>query len=894
MNPRSVREPPFIARAILALMLPAGETRESVLGDLEELFREQAEDPARGMRGAWIWYWRQALGVTLVFGGKRLRGLCARAFAPVGRVVNLREDGVIQIMTEFRLSVRSLIRRPRFTLPALLILATGMTAATAIFTVVNSIVLRPLDFPDSGRLVIVCEDHARLRGLCIASPGNVEDLRRNTRTLSELGIGRSWPYVLTDGTSSQAVHGGIATPGFLRALGVRPILGRLFFDEEHGPDRDRVILLSYELWTTSFGADSAIVESTVHLDGEPYEVVGVLPAGFEVPFDMRGVRLWKPPHFDPLDPDVRGWRGFRAIGRLSPDASVPAATAELRGMYNGLAEDHVEVTEEWRLRVNSLLQVVLGDSRTVLLAFLGAAGILLLIVCANVANLVLARGLERQRELAVRTALGAARGRLVRGFLVESLVLTVSATLVSLVLARGATRILLAMAPPMPRMAGVSMDGRVLVFAALLSVVVTGLFALLPALRVTNRNLIRMMGMGARSGVSRGMSRMRGALVVAELALSVTLLAGAGLLARSFAAYLSWDPGFDRSSLLTFSAFFDTSNFTSRLELFNLFRQTEESIASVPGVLSVAMASAGPLFGGDDGATQYVVQGRADGGEPPSAWWFDAGPGYFRTLGLPVLEGREFTEADGTDRPLVALVNRTLARDAWPDGGAVGELVWLPEMDRVVEVVGVVEDVQPLTPGEATRPELFFSNRQLGRPAPFFIVRVSGDPSALAEAVVDAVRAVDPNVSLGLPVTLNSAEEQALVRPRFQALVLTTFALVALVLSAVGVYAVVSYAVARRIPEMGIRMALGAAARDLVWTILRSSLGVTLLGVGVGLLSSLFVGRLLQGMIHGVGLTDPLSLGGSVLVLLLLALAAAYVPARRVTGADPVDAMRAE
>ncbi|MHB1192813.1 MAG: ABC transporter permease [Longimicrobiales bacterium] len=794
-----------------------------------------------------------------------------------------------------RQSLRSLARSPGFTVPALLILAIGMTAATAIFTVVDSIVFRPLDLPESERLVLVCEEHPRMQGYCNAAPGQVEDFRASMGTLSELGIGRTWSYALSDQAGSTGVNGGLASAGFLRALGARPVLGRLFDDDEHGPADDKVVLLSHAFWTTRYGGDPSVVGSTLKLDGEPYAVVGVLSEGFEAPFDMAGVPLWKPPHFDPADPEVRGWRGFRAVGRLAPGVELPAAQQELQALYAGIARSHDEVNDEWRLRVYPLVRQVVGDTRPVLLAFLGAAGLLLVIVCANVANLLLARGLGRRQELAVRAALGADRARLVGGILTESLVLAFVATAGAAVLSLGATRVLVRLAPPeIPRLDEVVLDARVLAFAALLSVVATALFAVLPALRVTAWNLAETVKSGGRGMESRGSGRLRSALVVAELALSVVLLASAGLLARSFAAYLSWDPGFDRGSLLAVSAFANTSKYDSRATLFSMWRQAEQQVAAVPGVVSVATASAGPLFGGGDGATPYVPEDREEAGELPSVRWYDVGPGYFRTLGVPVVEGREITEADGLDVAPVAVVNQAMARSAWPDESAVGKRVRLPELEMELDVVGVVADVQPLTPGASAPAEIYWSNRQVGRPATWFLVRADGNAAALSRAVTDALLSVDPDLSLGAPRTLASQEARSLVRPRFQALVILAFALAALVLSGVGVYAVVSYGVARRVREMGIRMALGASSAEVLGLILRSNLAVTLAGVGVGVLGAVAAGRLLRGVVHGVSPTDPLSLGGALLALLAVAFGATLVPALRATRADPLRAIQGE
>lgn len=796
---------------------------------------------------------------------------------------------------QLRLASRSLARSPGFTLPALAILAIGMTAATAVFTVVDPIVFRPLDYPDSERIVLLCEDHPRMGGACVASPGNVEDLGAASRTLEELGFGRTWQYVLDDGEGPRGVFGGLATAGFFRALGVAPELGRLFADGEAGPGRDDVAVLSHGLWTRRYGADPAVLGRTVRLDGEPATIVGVLPAWFEAPLDLAGVELWRPPHFEPLDPERRGWRGFRAVGRLAAGASPEAAAAELAGIYAALGEVHAEIDAEWRLLTVGLLDRVVGSARPVLLAFLGAAGLLLLIVCANVANLLLVRGLGRRRELALRAALGAGRARLVGGILTESLALAGVATLLALLFASGGTRILLALAPPdIPRLDEVAMDGRVFAFAALASLVATAVFALLPALRVTSWNLAGTLKAGSGDRVAASSGRVRSGLVVVEVALSVVLVATSALLTRSFVGYLEWDPGFDREGLLTVSAFMSPGRYPRGSDLPPFYREAEAALAAVPGVAGVGSASAGPLFGGGDGATPFATEAWDGTAALPSAEWFDAGPGYLETLGLTIVDGRGFSEDDVAGAPPVAVVNEALARMAWPGERAVGRTLRLPDRDASVEVVGVVADVPPLTPGEAARPQLHLPNRQLPRWGTFFVVRAAGDPSELAGPVVDALQGLDPELSLGTPRTLAAAEGRALVRPRFQALVLLAFAVAGLVLAAVGVYAVVSYAVAQRVREMGIRMALGAASLDVLGLVLGRSLRTAVLGVLLGVGGTFAAGRAVAGIVHGVGPRDPASVTLAALLLLLAATLAAWIPARRATRADPLAAIRTE
>jgi putative ABC transport system permease protein len=876
--------------------------RESVLGDLHEMFLERARGEPQAEAAAARWYWAQALRLGFGYAFRRITGARVRGFgtstssAGEGGAGFWRGDGMGGLMRQARISIRSLLRSPGFTLPALFILAVGMTAGTAIFTVVDSIVLRPLDLPDSDRLVMVCEDHPRQGGACIASPGNIEDFRRGTSSLAELGVARGWPFTLADGGVSEGVRGGLVSAAVLRAVRVTPALGRVFRDDEHGPDNDKVVLLSHAYWMERFGGDPSIVGRVVSLSGESHEIVGVLPAGFDLPLDLSGIEVWKPPHIDPLDPEVRDWRGFRAIGRLAEGSGVAAASAELTGMYAALSEIHESIDAEWRLRVQPVLRVVVGDTRTVLFAFGAAAGLLLLVVCANVANLLLARGLRRRQEIAVRTALGAGRSRLVGEILMEGVVLSGAAAALALLLSRSAVAGLVALAPPgIPRLDEVSMDPGVLAFVVVLAVVVTLFFATLPALRVSRWSLTQALKGVGRAGRDTGSSRLQSAFVVAELALSVVILAGAGMLTRSFVEYVRWDPEFDTERLLAVSAFFDPGKYESRSDFVPVIRRGEEQIASLPGVEAVATASAGPLFGGGDGATPFLVDDADPEGVAPSARWFDIGPGYFRTLGVSIVEGREFTETDTEASPRVAVVNEAFARVAWPDGDPVGRRVRLPEIANLeFVVVGVAGDVLPMEPGAAVYPEIYWSNRQLGRLATFYLVRTAGDPAAVASAVRGALEQTDPDVSLGTPWTLSEEAHRGMIRPRFQALVLLAFALVALALSAVGVYAVVSYAVASRTREVGVRVALGADGSDILSLVVRSTIAMAGWGTVLGLAGAAIVGRLLQGLTPGVSPSDPISIVGAAVLIVAASGVAVLVPALRALRVDPLVAMRVE
>ncbi|MDA0329850.1 MAG: ABC transporter permease [Gemmatimonadetes bacterium] len=388
MSPDPQPTPPAPAEALLSSALPEGEIREGVLGDLHELFLQRVQNPKLGLKAARRWYWLQAIRLAVRFTSRRLR-VRSQPSAP--------SDGVGALLRQLRFSFRSLLRSPGFSAPALLILAVGLTAVTTMFTVVDSVIFQPLDYPESERFVLVCEDHVRMGGACVASPGNAADLRAQSRSFSALGIGRGWSFSITDSDGRRGLRGGLATGSFFEALGVVPQVGRLFTEDEVGADRDNVLILSHGFWQDRYGADPAILGSTLTVEGEPAVVIGVLPRGFEAPLDLNGIEAWRPPHIDLLDPEFRGWRGWRTVGRLASGVSPESGAQELEGLYSRLADVHAEIDNEWRIQVRPLIDVVVGDTRPVFFAFLAAAGLLMVIVCANVTNLLLARGTERRR-----------------------------------------------------------------------------------------------------------------------------------------------------------------------------------------------------------------------------------------------------------------------------------------------------------------------------------------------------------------------------------------------------------------------------------------------------------------------------------------------------------------
>ncbi len=891
---RDVR-PPILAEALLGMILPRGPVRETVLGDLHELFNARVDRPGASPLVARAWYWGTALRLSVGFTLRRLTG------APP-HVMNSRAyDGASARWTaraavpDVRITVRTLFRHLDFSVPAFLLLFLGMTVVTTVFAMVDGIVFRPLDLPEPDRLVVVCEGHRDLADYCIASPANVEDLAASG-AVTELGIARGWAFRLTDESGSRGVRGGLATAAFFRALGAAPAAGRYFLPEEVGPDRDKVVVLAHPLWVSRYGADVGAIGRTLDLDGTPHRIVGVLSERARVPLaNLESVELWKPPHFDPTDAEVRGWRGFTALGRLAPGVGRSVAEEELSGIYRGLAAAYpADIDENWRLRVESLHDRVLGASARVLLMFLAGSCLLGLIVCAQVANLFLTRGLMRRQEIAIRSALGSGRSRVVAALVVEGLVLTFAAAGVAVPATFLATRLLVRLAPPeLPRLGQVAVDARVFAFAVLTALVVTTLFAVLPALRLTRASSGRAIVAGARAGSSGSTERWRTSFMAGGLAFSTILLASAALLFRSFAGYLAWHPPFERDDVLVASAFIDTGVHPSRDDVAALLRRSEEALASVPGVLAASTASAGPLFGGGDGATPFETSGAGADGSEGSAWWFDVGPDYFSTLGIPVVSGRELAESDGRDSEPVALVNRELTRRAWGGDAAVGAILRLPDLGRTVRVIGVVADVEPLTPGASTRPEVYLSNRQAPRWGTYFVVRADGGSVSVAAALEGALEAVDPTLTVGAPRTLRSIERTALVRPHFLASVGLGLALSALALAVLGVYGMVSYVISERARETAIRVALGATPGQVVRRVLGRTAAVAAAGVGTGLITALWVGGRIAEVAPGSADGSTWVVLAAATILFVLAAAAAWFPARRAARHDPIGVITA-
>jgi len=796
------------------------------------------------------------------------------------------------VLTEFRRALRGLTTQPAFGVSAILTLALGIGLTTAMFSVVDSIVLRPLRFSESDRLITICEQFPGASSdWCSISPPNVEDIAARSRSISAIGIARGWSYHLATVDGAEGINGGLATPGLFAALGTRPELGRLIERSDLLGRESDVALLTDGMWRSRFGGAPDVIGRTIVLDGKPVSIVGVLPASFELPQFPEAV-LWRPLHIDPRDEQNRDWRGFVAYGLLAPTATLESARRELAGIAGQLRGEHFAATPGWGLTMTSLQDLVVGRIKPVLLAFLVAVSLVLVIACANVANLLLARAGNRATEMAVRSALGAARWRLIRGLLIESLTLALAGAVLGVLLALWGTSAFVALAPPnIPRIGEVRVDGRALAVALALACLTTVIFGLAPALQATRTDLARALREGAR-GSSRG-GRLGRLLVVTELALALVLSTGAALLARSFAARAAWSPGFEREHLLTFTVFAPTEKFGGPQRVASLWQRLESELQGVPGVVAVGTASSGPLFGGGDGRDAVRFE-SASGPASIPAGWFDVSPGFFQTLGVPLVQGRALLESDRVDGPVVALVNETFARRFWPNESAVGKHVTMFDGRQAMQIVGVVRDVVPPTPGQPIDPEIYWSNRQVPRPFTYFLVRTAVLPTSVASAVRERVRRVDRDLEAKGIQTLSERLGKSLRAPRFQLLLLLTFSAAATLLAAIGTYGLFAYLVARRTRELGIRIALGARRPDIVAAVMRDALRLALLGTVIGIVGSLLLARTMQSMVAGVSTVDATSIAASTLLLLCVAAVAALAPAWRASRVDPVVALGAE
>jgi len=797
---------------------------------------------------------------------------------------------------DVRFGLRTLVKSPGTTLAALLALALGIGANSAIFSVVSGVLLKPLPYPEPDRLMIVMAKNptAGFPRFSVSVP-DFEDWRRLNRSFEGLVALRPGRFNLTGGDRPEALQGTRVSADFFRVLKMEPKLGRGFHAEEDRPGGERVVVLSDALWRRRFGADPKILGRPVMLDGESRLVVGVAAPGLDFPSKTE---IWMPLAMDAA-PESRGAHYLMVLGRLKPEVSEEKAGTEMAGIAAQLERQYPDSNSGWGNLVIPLRELVVEDIRTALLILLVFVSFVLLIACADVANLLLARVAAREREIALRAALGADRVRLVRQMLTESLVLFLAGGGLGLLLAQWGTRALIALNPDgIPRSREVHLDGRVLLFTLAVSLATGLLFGLVPALSAAGRGLSDSLKEGGRgmAGGVRG-RLVRDSLVLAQVALTLVLLVGAGLLIQSFSRLQAVNPGFRPEGALTVQMALPEAKYEEPARQVAFYQGVLERVRALPGVEHAGFLYPLPLSGRNM-ILAFSIEGRPD--PPPNAVPSTnvraATPGAFPALGVTLRRGRLFDERDNEAGLPVLVINETMAARVWPGENPLGKRITFDDRTdpkaRWHTVVGVVGDVRHEALSEESGSEAYWPQFQDPIPLATLVVRGPGDPALLTAPIREAVRAIDPDLPLDKVAPLDSVVAASLAQSRFKAVLLALFAGLALVLAIVGVYGVVSYSVAQRTHEIGIRMALGAHRESVLRLVVRQGMTKVLIGLGLGLLGAWYASRFLAGQIYGLSATDPLTFVTVPLALAAVALAANYLPARRATRVDPLVALR--
>ena len=823
-----------------------------------------------------------------------------------GRVENIKEEcrdarglrPVEEMWQDLRYGVRKLLKSPGFSLVAVMTLAVGIGANTAIFSVVNAVLLRPLPFERPEELVRVFGTRASRSSFSRPhSYLNFSDMRAQNQAFESLAAYTGASAALSGADAPEQITGVVSTGDIFRVLRTKPLMGRLLEPGDERPGGSNAVVISHGLWQRRFGGDPQIVGRPIRLDGREREIVGVTPADFHFEFVSDATDFWMP--IDPAEGSYksRGSIFLEAIGRLKPGASVEQAGADLGVVGSRLEQQYPDSNAGLGVRLASAQEDLVGDLRPTLLVLLGAVGFVLLIACANVANLLLARAAGRYREIAVRSALGAWRGRIVRQLMTESLLLALAGGLLGLLFALWGVKILSAFVPEnVPRFGETSLDLRVLGFTLAASVLTGFLFGIAPALQSSKFDLNEALKEGGRGGTDgQGRRRVRSLLIVSEVALSLVLLVGAGLLIKSFVKLRNTDPGFDASNTLTASLSLASVRYDTDEKIADFYRLLVERVRAMPGVESVGAVTPLPLSeNGYSFSFEIVGQPPLPPGQGQSASARFVAPDYFRAQGVPLRKGRIFTEADKAGAPDVIVVNEAFARRYFPGVEPLGQRLSLGINNIEGEVVGVVGDIRGTRLATPAAPEYYVPEATVAFTDLTLVIRTKGDPASLTPALREVVKEMDKDQPLYDVRTMDALVARSVARQRFSMTLIGVFAVLAMLLAAVGIFSVMSFLVSQRAHEIGIRMALGAQRRDILSMVVRQGVTLTLVGVCVGLAGAFALTRLMSGLLYEVSATDPVVYGGITALLAAVALLACYVPARRATKVDPLIALRYE
>jgi putative ABC transport system permease protein len=808
------------------------------------------------------------------------------------------------LLQDVRYAFRSLGRARGFTLVALVTLALGIGGTTAIFSVVDGILLRPLPYPDPGQIVSLSRLRTTLERDGSFSAADFLDYKRDSRSFSALAGYREDIINMDGGSEPVRLRGLETTAGFFDVFGLPPLGGRVYSERTDSPGGPRIAVISEGMWKQHFGSDDGIIGRTIRLNSMPFTVIGVMPEAFRHP---QAVDLWLlAPREVPTSPvplegnplASREVQYFNVIGRLAPGVSTAQANQDLRATSDRLAREFPDTNAgEW-IEAHSYHDQLVGGVRTALLILLGAVAFVLLIACANVASLLLARGTTRRREFALRSALGARRGRLVRQLLTESLLLAALGGALGLLVAYWGVEGLLAIAPQsIPRLQDVRVDPRIAAFAVAASAFVGVLFGIVPALQGARPEVVEALKDGGRTGTTR--SGAQKVLVIAEVALALVLLIGAGLMLTSFSRLRNVDVGFDTKNLIVVFVPLPQSRYNNEAQA-RFYTQLVERLRANPMTERSAIVFPTP-FGGGQARGGYVVEGRpaANRPEQPLTEMNSVTPGYFAAMGIPILSGRDIEFSDTRERPSVAVINQTLAEREWPNESPLGKRLSIggepDDPSSWLTVVGVVANSKR-SDIEATAPQaaVYLSHSMFTVPFSGVIIRSELSEATVAGAVHAAVRSLDPSLPAGDSDTIESVLARRTGQPRFRAVLITAFAAVALILAGVGLYGLISYTVAQRIPEIGVRLALGATPRQVGGLIIRQGVSLAFAGVALGLVGALAATRLMEGLLFSVSATDPVVYSALAFLLLTIAALACYIPARRGMRVDPITALRTE
>jgi predicted permease len=852
---------------------------------------------------------------ALVRGGMSRKEASRAARLEFGNTARIEEDSrtvwrwaaLESFAADVRYALRTMRKNPGFTAVVILTLALGIGANVAIFSVVNAVLLQLLPYKNADRLVTIWgENKPRGFDLDLISYQDYLDLRAQNHVFEKLGASTDNMYTLTGAGDPAALIGYEFTPDYWETLGVPAYIGRTFSPDEDENSKAHVAVLNYKLWATRFGSDRSILGRSITLDGEPYTVIGVMPPSFGYPPD---VQVWTPLSADAQTLKDRSVRWLRVMARMKPGVTMEQATTEVQTIAARLRDAYPKTNKDQEAKLIGLREMIAGDVRPALIVLLCSVGFVLLIACANIANLMLSRGTARQREIAVRTALGATRARMVRQFLTESVVFSLVGGAIGLVLAYRGASALVAMFPAtisnlsIPRIESIPIDGWVIGFALMASIATGVLFGLAPAMQSSRMNLGETLKESGRteSGGAQG-RRFRNVLTVAEVALSLMLLAAAGLMIQSFLKLVRTDPGFRSDHVLTMRIFLPSNKYQKSEQQLAFARAALERIRAVPGVESAGSVTFLPLSGWW-GTRDVTPAGRpADpSGKAPRVVWDSADPDYFTAMKIPLLRGRYFNAQDNESNEPVTILSANAAREVFGDEEPVGKLVNVQGLDEPRRVVGIVSDVYQLGVGvrqpgadQAVKSEIYMPEEQLPTFLMCLAIRTAGEPTGVAKDVQQAIWSVDSSQAISYVESMDQLMSETVALQRASMILLAVFAGLALLLASIGIYGVISYSTSRRTREIGIRMALGAARQDVLRLVIAEGLVLTLVGLGIGLAGALALTRFLKSLLFGVPANDPATFAAVSVVLLCVGIAACLIPAMRAMRVDPMVALRYE